>query len=119
MDNHVQPYTHKEGCGISTPSSQARILGGTDAGYGQFPWTARITVTGDGLHKVCAGTLVHDRYILTAGHCVRFCHTGTLHNCTHHIPFAELTFKVTLGQTDTQYKSSTYIQRLHAVQVYL
>ena len=32
-------------CGISK-LAQRRILGGLDAGYGQFPWAAIITITG-------------------------------------------------------------------------
>ena len=51
------------GCGLSRPVAQSRILGGTDAGYGQFPWTALIQIYSKdhGLDKMCAGSLIQDR----------------------------------------------------------
>lgn len=112
--------SRSQGCGISNPSSQSRILGGTDAGYGQFPWTAIITITGSGLDKMCAGTLVQDRFILTAGHCVRYCLPNTYPNCSHHIPFSQLAFKVTLGQYDYLAKpKSEHLQKFHATEIFL
>jgi len=114
------PSPRKTECGLSTPASQSRILGGTDAGYGQFPWTAMISITGAGLDKMCAGSLVENRYILTAGHCVRYCEPSTLPNCTRRVPFAQLTFKVTIGEYDFQDKSKTgEVQRFHATEVFL
>ena len=32
-------------CGVSR-SAQSKIMGGLDAGYGQFPWTAHIKIRG-------------------------------------------------------------------------
>ena len=71
------------------------IVGGETAGQGQFPWSALIQVTSDqfGLDKMCAGTLVRDRFILTAGHCVHYCRDGLLPNCSNPIPLSQLTFK--------------------------
>ena len=51
------------GCGISRNFPQSRILGGLDAGYGQFPWAALVVIKGPDIDKMCAGTLVHDRSI--------------------------------------------------------
>ena len=50
-------------CGQSRQVAESRILGGADAGYGQFPWTALIQIYSKkhGLDKMCAGSLVQDR----------------------------------------------------------
>ena len=53
-------------CGLSRHVSnvaQRRILGGQEAGYGQFPWTALIQITSHvgNLDKMCAGTLINNR----------------------------------------------------------
>ena len=50
------------GCGLSKNVAEERILGGQDAGHGQFPWTALIQIKGQGLDKMCAGTLLSNRY---------------------------------------------------------
>jgi hypothetical protein len=52
-------------CGVSTSrTAEERILGGQDAGVGQFPWTALIQIKGHGLDKMCAGTLLRNRYLI-------------------------------------------------------
>ena len=66
LDNFVVTGEDGEdwtGCGLSRPVAQSRILGGTDAGYGQFPWTALIQIYSKdhGLDKMCAGSLIQDR----------------------------------------------------------
>ena len=54
-------------------NAQRKIMGGLDAGYGQFPWTAHIKIRGPNIDKVCGGTLVNMRWVITAGHCTQYC----------------------------------------------
>ncbi|KAH8358834.1 hypothetical protein KR093_002776, partial [Drosophila rubida] len=50
-----------------------KIYGGEDAELNEFPWTVLLEyrrVNGNGLSTSCAGTLINQRYILTAAHCL-------------------------------------------------
>ena len=49
-------------CGVSM-TAEERILGGQDAGVGQFPWTALIQIKGHSMEKMCAGTLLKNRHL--------------------------------------------------------
>ncbi len=55
--------------------SEQGVIGGTAATPGQFPWQARLTV--DGRHH-CGGSLIHPKWVLTAGHCVERVSTGQM-----------------------------------------
>ena len=45
-----------------TPAlGQTRIMGGSVARLGQFPWVAYLSVRGPDIDKMCAGTLIADR----------------------------------------------------------
>jgi len=85
----------EQDCGLSRVAA-SRILGGTDAGYGQFPWTALIQIYSakHGLDKMCAGALVSPQFVLTAGHCVHYCREELLPNCTDPVPIQDISFKV-------------------------
>lgn len=44
-----------------------KIVGGQFAEEDQFPWQAYLIWLGG---HVCGGTLIHEQWVLTAGHCV-------------------------------------------------
>ena len=52
-------------CGIKP---RARIVGGTDAPKGAWPWQAQIRTTSG--FPFCGGTLVAPQWVVTAAHCV-------------------------------------------------
>jgi len=62
-------------CGRSITTQQSRIVGGSKASFGQFPWQAQIWAlkTPDGEPTyTCGGTLVTNELIVTAGHCMHY-----------------------------------------------
>ncbi|KAG5680329.1 hypothetical protein PVAND_009841 [Polypedilum vanderplanki] len=62
------PVVNDNSCGISLAKqvAQRRIVGGDDAGFGNFPWQAYIRIGS----SRCGGSLVSRRHVVTAGHCV-------------------------------------------------
>ncbi|XP_076066871.1 phenoloxidase-activating factor 1-like [Oratosquilla oratoria] len=64
------PVQLPEECGKS--STDGRIHGGDEAAPGQFPWMALLGSAGSGSNNpsfFCGGSIITDRYILTASHC--------------------------------------------------
>ena len=53
-------------CGKTAIASR-RVVGGTEAGFGSFPWMALVR----GSTNRCGGALISSRWVVTAGHCVR------------------------------------------------
>ena len=88
------------GC-IFFQNAQRKIMGGLDAGYGQFPWTAHIKIRGPNIDKVCGGTLVNRRWVVTAGHCTQYCQD--VPHCIGEISQAR-NFNQTELNTQTNYK---------------
>ncbi|KAK7067876.1 Transmembrane protease serine 6 [Halocaridina rubra] len=46
----------------------ARIVGGNDATINEWPWQAALMYAGS--QQFCGGSLINDRYVLTAAHCI-------------------------------------------------
>lgn len=55
-------------CGAKNgDQDQERIVGGQNADPGEWPWIAALFNAG---RQVCGGSLIDDKHILTAAHCV-------------------------------------------------
>ncbi|KAK7865540.1 hypothetical protein R5R35_010084 [Gryllus longicercus] len=52
-------------CGVA---NEARIVGGQETDEHEFPWMVRLSYFN---RFYCGGTLINDRYVLTAAHCVK------------------------------------------------
>jgi secreted trypsin-like serine protease len=67
------PWTfcfQQDAVSISTKLGGARIIGGSSARAGQFPFAAAIYKTTEHGRYFCGGALISNEWILTAGHCV-------------------------------------------------
>ncbi|KAF2890570.1 hypothetical protein ILUMI_15603, partial [Ignelater luminosus] len=60
-------------CGLHSIDETAdeKILGGEEAQIAEFPWVVALEYTsGSGVQVDCGGSLINQRFILTAAHCV-------------------------------------------------
>lgn len=49
----------------------SRIAGGSEASVGQFPHAVSLTLgKGDGKAYICGASIIHESWLLTAGHCL-------------------------------------------------
>lgn len=68
----VIPETHE---GFNDDSKivnrPGRVINGHTAVDGQFPWAARLTIARPGGNIACSASIVSNRFVLSAEHCVR------------------------------------------------
>uniref|UniRef100_A0A8W7K6N7 Peptidase S1 domain-containing protein n=5 Tax=albimanus section TaxID=44544 RepID=A0A8W7K6N7_ANOAL len=58
---------HCPACSCGTNGNNSKIVGGEEAAIGQYPWMVALYYSN---RFICGGTLINDRYVLTAAHCV-------------------------------------------------
>ncbi|CAG9813085.1 unnamed protein product [Phaedon cochleariae] len=69
VSQHRNYHLLPEDCGYLDPGD--RIRGGANARLNEFPWMALLSYrTRRGPDFKCGGTIINERYILTAGHCL-------------------------------------------------
>ncbi|XP_023226849.1 uncharacterized protein LOC111627497 [Centruroides sculpturatus] len=67
------PESREEECGISPAHHKSKVVGGTNAAFGAWPWQASVRRTSffgfSSTHR-CGGAIINRQWIATAGHCV-------------------------------------------------
>lgn len=67
-DKSLIPEPELAQCGVQGDLN--RVVGGTVAEIDDFPWMALLQYRkGDKIESACGGTLINNRYIITAAHC--------------------------------------------------
>ncbi|KAK9503960.1 hypothetical protein O3M35_010410 [Rhynocoris fuscipes] len=114
LHNHITPqpqpylqrrkdslYRSRAFCGVpAIQGFQKRIIGGSEAYFGELPWQAHLRIAG----YQCGGVLVSSFFVLTAAHCV------------HRAQMQDIL--VYLGEYDTQntgYFPEPYPEEVHRV----
>lgn len=64
------PFITIKDLAAASPNQGTRIIAGQPAGPGEFPWQVAVYYRrpGGGLF-FCGGSLINDRFVLTAAHC--------------------------------------------------
>uniref|UniRef100_A0A8B9RT68 Peptidase S1 domain-containing protein n=1 Tax=Accipiter nisus TaxID=211598 RepID=A0A8B9RT68_9AVES len=80
-------------CGMSTKSVNImnRIVGGSGAVLGQWPWQVSLHVQGT---HVCGGSIITHQWIVTAAHCVEGQQLSTTQPLTHSPPSSGMGEKI-------------------------
>lgn len=65
-------HTVSAACGKAPHNTGVvRIIGGTQAGPGEYPWMVKLTIKmKNGEAFQCGGSILNSRSLLTAAHCV-------------------------------------------------
>ncbi|XP_006160529.1 plasma kallikrein [Tupaia chinensis] len=54
---------------VCTTKTNARIVGGTNSSWGEWPWQVSLQVKLAARSHQCGGSIIGDRWVLTAAHC--------------------------------------------------
>ncbi|XP_012580287.1 PREDICTED: plasma kallikrein [Condylura cristata] len=54
---------------ICTTKTNARIVGGTDSAWGEWPWQVSLQAMLPAQRHLCGGAIIHPQWVLTAAHC--------------------------------------------------
>ncbi|XP_043196871.1 trypsin-1-like isoform X2 [Amphibalanus amphitrite] len=81
-------------CACGVPNRSTRVVGGRPSRINEYPWTVALTYRG---RFYCGGTLINDRYVLTAAHCINGLNHHrvevTLGEHDRNLPFEAITLK--------------------------
>ena len=87
-------------CGLAKAGKGQRIVGGHETAVNEFPWQARLEIQWDRYAKLCGGSLISDRWVLTAYHC-------TVDTDNKNRPIEVKNIKVFLGAHNIKSKSES------------
>uniref|UniRef100_A0A2K6PT76 pancreatic elastase II n=1 Tax=Rhinopithecus roxellana TaxID=61622 RepID=A0A2K6PT76_RHIRO len=78
-------------CGVPTyPPSVTRVVGGEEAKRNSWPWQVSLQYTSNGnWHHTCGGTLIANKWVLTAAHCISSSRTYRVVLGRHNLNIAE------------------------------
>jgi hypothetical protein len=69
LEANTEPEVNKI-CDCGNKKNQDRIVGGENADKGEFPWIVALATAGT-RKPFCGGTIVADRFVVTAAHCFK------------------------------------------------
>ena len=71
----LECFSFLQECGTNAKRFQTRIVGGRPADPDEYPWlAAMIRPVSSGSGQFCGATLINERYVITAAHCLSLIH---------------------------------------------